>query len=549
MSTEDGRFTIVFNGEIYNYMKLRRRLEARGRQFLTDSDTEVIMRLYAEHGKDAVAMLNGIFAFAVYDSKTGTMFIARDRMGVKPLYYTHNSEGLAFASEIKALFYSGLVRPSCNSGAVAEYFVFRHIAGEQTLFNGVLSLPPAHMLVFEKGRINISRYWSFYDSADSALGFTEAADELDVRLQAAVERQLMSDVPLGTFCSGGIDSSLITAYAARCTSDPVNTYSVGFHEKAYDETSYARMVAGAYKTHHHELSLDSMDFVRNLPRLIWHNDEPLNFPNSVQIYAISQLAKKRVTVVLTGEGADELFAGYPRYFIPWLLRPVSRMPGPLRKLSSGLLGIWRDHRLQKLSLYADSDPSDLFIYNSAVNEPNIIKALISSFFPEGFEYREKIFRKTALKDTVNRLSIMDQQTYLLSILNRQDKMSMAASVEARVPFLDNKIVEFSNSLPASHKMRFPFRKRILMAVAHRYLPREVVKRRKSGFGVPLKEWFRGDAFCQYLPDMAGSPELREYFDPSVLRQIIDGHRKGAGDYSEFLWSALNFMLWRRCFNV
>lgn len=551
MSTTDGRFTIVFNGEIYNYRELREELRSQGHVFLTHSDTEVILRLYAKHGQAAVPKLNGIFAFAIYDKKRDQLLLARDRMGIKPLYYNHNKAGFVFASEIKSLFSSGLITPACNSEVVPEYFIFRQVAGEQTLFRDVLSLPPAHMLIYESGKMYLKRYWSVYDSDIQKIGFQEAVVKLDNCLYAAVKRQLLSDVPLGTFCSGGIDSSLITALASKMKSEPLNTYSVGFHEAEFDETHYARIVSRAYKTNHHELKLNAREFAEHIPAMIWHNDEPLNFANSIQIYAISQLAKEKVTVVLTGEGADELFGGYPRYFIPWLLRPMQCLPKTFHQIIIGLLGIWKDHRLQKLREYATTTPADILIYNASTCARKIIKPMLNHQYNiDSFDFREDLLCKDVSRDPISQLALMDQQTYLLSILNRQDKMSMAASVEARVPFLDNKVVDLANSLPIVHKIRFPQRKRVLMAVAERYLPRQVIRRRKSGFGVPLRDWFRTDAaLCEYLIDLAVNPLLTEYFDSSQVGKLIDDHRSGDADYSEFLWTAINFVIWRKSFNV
>jgi asparagine synthase (glutamine-hydrolysing) len=317
MTNEDETLWIVFNGEIYNFQNLREDLLNKGHTFKTKSDTEVILHLYEEKGEDCPAALNGIFAFAIWDKKNRSLFLARDHMGIKPFYYSETRDAFLFSSEIKSIVRSGHVEARCNEKVIPEYFIFRHVSGQNTLFQGIKSLLPAHSMVFKDGEVQTKDYWSpFPREKERHISFDVAAEELSWLIQDSVKKQLISDVPLGTFCSGGVDSSLVTAMASRLVGRPINTFSVGFHENGYDETVYARMVSEQYGTSHHEVRLTNEEFTELLPRMIWHNDEPLNFANSIQIYAISKLAKKHVTVVLTGEGADELFGGYPRYLLP-----------------------------------------------------------------------------------------------------------------------------------------------------------------------------------------------------------------------------------------
>ncbi len=342
MTNEDGTLWIVFNGEIYNFQALRERLVGKGHQFRTRSDTEVILHLYEEEGPDCARSLNGIFAFAIWDSRDQSLFLARDHMGVKPLYYAVTDDALVFASEIKSIVNSGYVEPRCRDEGVFEYFVFRHVSGERTLYRDVNCLLPAHTLVLKNGDVRIRQFWSHYpERAEPPTSLAGAAEKLTTLIQDAVSMQMVSDVPLGTFCSGGVDSSLVTAFAARLTEKRINTFSVGFHEPDYDETQFARLVSKQYGTIHHELKLGNEEFADLLPTMIWHNDAPLNFANSIQIYAISKLAKEFVTVVLTGEGADELFAGYPRYLVPSLshcLRQVARVREKARRPVCAALG-------------------------------------------------------------------------------------------------------------------------------------------------------------------------------------------------------------------
>jgi asparagine synthase (glutamine-hydrolysing) len=552
MQTEDGRFVITYNGEIYNYRELRKELEARGARFLTQSDTEVILQAHEHWGDDAIVRLNGIFAYALWDKQTQRLLLVRDRAGIKPLYYSSGPDGIAFASEIKALFESGLVKPRLNQKRVAEYLLYRQVAGHENLFADVHVLPPGHSMEVIAGRPSEPKqYWSVRDQPPRFGGsYQEAVDALDAALQRAVARQLMADVPLGTFCSGGIDSSLITAIAARHASNKINTFSVGFHEDAYDESAYARMAAEACGTIHHELRIDEREYAELLPHLIWHHDLPLNFANSVHIHAVSKLARKHVTVVLTGEGADELFGGYPRYYIPRLLQPVAAIPRPLRAALFGLLAYAPDSRIRKLADFASRPISDSLLYNCTGTDPVRARQVMGSSTGASLEFREACIQDAQRRglDPVTTLATLDFQTYLVSILNRQDKMSMATSIEARVPFLDNEIIDFARSLPLQFKQTFGHRKRVLKDVALRYLPKEIITRRKSGFGVPLQPWFAGRGpMAALLEDALRAPQTTELLDSNALQTLLTEHRSGAADHSELLWGVLNLALWRKAF--
>jgi asparagine synthase (glutamine-hydrolysing) len=552
MMTPDGDLCVVFNGEIYNYRTLRAELEARGCVFRTHSDTEVLLHLYREHGEQGVSRLNGIFAFAIWEKRRRRLFLARDHMGIKPLYYHAGPHGIVFASEIKSILASGEVAARCNVEAVPEYFAFRQVAGERTLFRDIQSLLPGHCMVVEDGTTAIRQYWSPLGPAPQpGWSLDAAAEELDALLTDAVTMQMMSDVPLGTFCSGGIDSSLVTAICARAAGRSIDTYSVGFHEAAYDETSYARRVSGQYGTNHHELRLSNDEFAERLPRMIWHNDEPLNFANSVLIAALSELAKRRVTVVLTGEGADELFAGYPRYHIPTLVARLQRLPGWMRRALGAAIGIAGDRRLHKLGAHLERPMASVLLYNAATLEPDRFCALWPEADGRMSPYRLGLLQQLEAEDSwVRRVSLLDQHTYLVSILNRQDKMSMAASIESRVPLLDYRIVEFANGLPDHCRAGGRHTKRVLKRVAERYLPREVIYRRKSGFGVPLAEWFRAGSGLGKLAqqELADAPAT-ELGDRIRVSRLLDEHRSGQQDHGELLWTMLNFVLWKKVFKV
>lgn len=552
MGTPDGELQIVFNGEIYNYRELRRELEAQGYVFRTHSDTEVILYAYRVYGESCPSRLNGIFAFAIWDRPKQRLFLARDHLGIKPLYYHSGRDAFLFASEIKALFRSGCLEPRCNETAIPEYFAFRHVSGDRTLFRDVQALLPGHWMTVDDGRVRIHQYWSAIPAAPrESLSAGQALEELAGLLESAVRMQLMSDVPLGTFCSGGVDSSLVTALCAQQSRQAINTYSVGFHEAGYDETAYARMVSKRYGTNHHELRVGNGEFAEMLPGMIWHNDEPLNFANSIQIYALSRLAKQRVTVVLTGEGADELFAGYPRYHIPALAARLQVMPVWLRRALAGAMRHSGERRLRKLAGFLTRPLSEAALFNCTSMQPECFEALWPRTPPSTLAYRESVLTRLAASDSwLRRSAVLDQHTYLVSILNRQDKMSMAASLESRVPLLDYRLVEFANALPDRLKRVGSRTKVILKKLAERHLPKEVVYRRKSGFGVPLAEWLRSpDGLGRLALDVLKDESTKNVSEVLGVERLLTEHRSGRADHSELLWTTLNYVLWKERFRI
>lgn len=552
MATEDGGLVIVFNGEIYNYRELRVNLEQAGQVFKTNSDTEVILKSFVVYGKSCVEKLNGIFAFAIWNKASKSLFVARDHVGVKPLYYYNDSDTFVFASEVKSLFESGHVKPGCSLESVEEYFLYRCVAGEKSLFQDVNVLLPGHYMSIQHGKVVIEPYWNSLEcEIFSDLQFEDAIENLSDLLTDAVKMQMMSDVPLGTFCSGGVDSSLVTAIAANNTDKQVNTFSVGFYEQEYDETKYARMVSDKYNTIHHELKIDQKQFTEYLPEMVRYNDEPLNFANSIHIYAISKLAKEYVTVVLTGEGADELFGGYPRYHIPSLVSRLQRLPLPIRKLASGLMNFSSDHRVAKLRKYMGMTLEDAIVFNSSqLKTGEYIKGL-SDISARSINYRfELLQRMDKSSGILQKVSMLDQNSYMVSILNRQDKMSMAASIESRVPFLDHRLVSYANSVPASLKVKGTETKYLLKKFAERYLPLDVIYRRKSGFGVPLPIWIRQDAeFGKLTQEILTDAKVKELQQEVDIAKLLTEHRSGVKDHSEFLWTTLNFLLWKNAFGI
>lgn len=454
MANEDRSMWIVFNGEIYNYKSIRNDLVKKGHIFRTESDTETILHLYEDMAENCVSELNGMFAFAIWNDKDKSLFMARDRIGIKPLYFSLTKNAFLFSSEIKSLLANGMVNKAINERVLPEYFIFRDISGEETLFEGIKTLRPGHTLIYKEDKVQIKQYWSLFpDRQQTEFEKDEALEELESLLLDSVRIRLMSDVPLGTFCSGGIDSSLITAMAAGFAGENIDTFSVGFHENDYDETHYAQMVSKQYNTRHHEIKLSNSEFADLLPRMIWQNDMPLNFANSIQMYAISRRAKKYVTVVLTGEGSDELFAGYPRYHIPKLVLKYRRAPKIVQNIFNLSSLFLPSHRLKKIQRNVHQSYEDLIIYNSSYLRKDFIMDILTTSHPFGINQREELVAKCSNMelDYQTILLLQDQHNYLLSILMRQDKMSMAASIESRVPFLDHRIIEFANKLPTRYK--------------------------------------------------------------------------------------------------
>lgn len=549
MLSADGRVVLTYNGEIYNYRELRAELIQQGHVFRTQSDTEVLLNLYLEYGIDCVEKLNGIFAFAIQDDRDQRLYIARDQMGIKPLYYARTAEGLAFASEVKALLAVAAIKARLNDEALYEFLLFRDVSGEQTLFRDVNRLLPGHLLIFDGKDTVCRQYWSVVEFPRIAVPstFEDAVTALDGVLHESIRDQLVSDVPVGTFCSGGIDSSLVTAIASEYATGELNTYSIAFDESEFDESEHSLAVSSRYGTRHHELRVSNSQFASALQKSIWHNDEPLHFPNSVQIEALSHLASENVTVVLTGEGADELFCGYPRYNLPLLGAIWRRVPGFLR---SGV-SLFGDHRIKKLEGVASRSLEQGILYNSASADGSRLVEMAGFSGIGKLEYRSGLLAETNSKhDAVERLMLLDQQTYMTSILNRQDKMSMAASIESRVPFLDMRVVQLANSLPLQFKCRRLENKRILKRVARDYLPDSVIDRRKSGFGVPLANWFRAaDGLGALLKSRYEDPLVANLFSGIRMEEVHLQHMEGVEDHSDTLWAMLNLSLWREEFEV
>jgi asparagine synthase (glutamine-hydrolysing) len=546
---------VVFNGEIYNYRELRRLLEGKGHKFATNGDTEVLVHLYEEYGEAGVHLLRGMFAYALWAAPRRRLVIARDRLGIKPLYYTETSEGLAFASEAKALFAHPDVHAEVDPDAL--YLTFQYVPGPQTIFRGITKLPPGHFLVAERGRIEVRRYWdTVFWVGERGVDLDDAADELKQIFTEAVRTHLVSDVPVGVLLSGGIDSSAVVAAMKESGSSP-RTFSVGFDiPGVHNELNEARIVAKHFGTEHHEIVVRP-NVAELLPKLMWHMDEPIADPAALPTFLLCQFAQQRVRVVMTGEGGDELVAGYPRYswfivakrlerLLPSSLRgamlPLSRLV-PLdarrRKAVHNILSA-ADTSARHVRWIANFDnqlKARLLAGNAAMSSTNArAERLARTYLGED---------TSSLPDLVHRLMALDIHTWLVDdILAKVDKMSMAASVEARVPFLDHHLMEFMAALPVSVKIRTFGTKRLLRRAMKSVLPRRTLERRKHAFLVPVDAWLRGP-----LRDFVGDVLLsaragqRGWFDQRQVAALFQAHVSGEADFGQPLWNLLCLELW------
>ncbi len=566
MTVEDGLLHISYNGEIYNHADYRAELEAKGHHYHTHCDTETILHLYEEHGARSVEYLRGMFAFAIWDKAKRELFIARDRLGVKPLYYVYDSDGsLYFASEIKALLEARAVRPEINYGALPDYLANRGTSGEETLFRGVRRLLPGHWLCWRDGEIKIEKYWDvqFTHEGNSARRRdVDYVDEWRELFREAVRLRLMADVPLGMFLSGGIDSSAIAAMMSGMVSEPIKTFSVGFAEREANELGYARLVAEKFKTEHHEIIISPQQFFDALPRLIWHEDEPLAFDSSIPLFFVSKLAQQHVKVVLTGEGSDEILGGYARYRKTLLNLAFGKnyeavAPTALRGLVQkqiGNLPFAVQKKLSRTFLNLPSDIESLYFDNFAVFPRSVqaklltreAKTLIGELNP--YAALQNYLRHTDAQSVLDKLLYADTKTYLHELLMKQDQMSMAASIESRVPFLDHRLVEFTARLPQQFKIRGKKTKWILREAMRGILPDEILTRKKMGFPVPLGRWLR-DEFRTVVDEFVLHERAlgRGIFAAAAVREIVAEHNSGAIDHAAKLWALINFEVWARQF--
>jgi asparagine synthase (glutamine-hydrolysing) len=568
LANEDGSIWVTYNGEIYNHASVRPTLEAAGHRYRTRSDTETIVHAYEQWGDDCVHRFRGMFAFAIWDAPRRRLLLVRDRLGVKPLYWTVVDNRLLFASEIKSILESGLIEARPNPRLISEVLATRYTSSAETLFLGIHKLLPGHRLVFENGRVQISQYWDLpLDGVDPDFErLPEAAlvERFRDLLQESVRLRLMADVPLGMFLSGGIDSSAVAALMAREIDRPVQTFSVAFAERAYSELTYARQVAQAIGAEAHEIVIDDKDFFGALPRLVWHEDEPIAHPSSVPLHFVSALAREHVKVVLTGEGSDELLAGYgkyPRSLLNWKAGTLYErmLPAPMRAVVASSLVPRLTGRVgrfaQRSFLAVPRNPAAMFFDNFAGMPLRLQRELLDPSVLNGDPYASSLEYygrpSTSLRaggDVLNRLLYTDVKTYLVELLMKQDQMSMSTSIESRVPFLDHVLVEFAARLPQRLKLNGFTTKRILRAAMRGVLPEAILNRPKMGFPVPFGAWVQG-AWGQVAADVLLDSRTRQRGvtqAPAVAR-LVDAHRAGRRAGSDAIWALLNLELWFRTF--
>jgi asparagine synthase (glutamine-hydrolysing) len=562
MSNADGSVWITFNGEIYNFRELRADLEARGYRFRTQSDTEVIIHAYEAYGRGCLERLRGMFAFAIWDARTRVLLLARDRVGKKPLFYWVGRDCLLFASEIKALLADRAVPLAPDPIAVDHFLALHYVPAPHTAFQGIYKLPAAHWLEVRHGQIETGRYWKLRYTPKQHLTEQDAMAELRWRLAEAVRLRLVSDVPLGAFLSGGIDSSAVVAYMAQEAASPVRTFAVGFEENAFDERPFARMVAERYGTEHTEMVVKA-PVTDILPRLVWHYDEPFGDSSAVPSYAIAALTRQYVTVVLNGDGGDENFAGYDRYFMHRMLCHGDKVPRQVWRtvaaLTRRLPVAWHHHvlykRLAKAVELLAQVPERRYVRWFGLCTPEerhhlytaAFRATVGGSDPEALFV--EVFGQSDAEEWTDAALAADVQLYLADdLLVKMDRATMAHSLEARSPFLDHSLMEFVASLPAHFKLAGRNKKYLLKAALRGVLPDVVLDRPKMGFSAPIAHWF-----CDELREMAYDVLLsptalqRGYFRKQAMAQLLDEHCAGRQDHAETLWQLLVLELWHRTF--
>jgi asparagine synthase (glutamine-hydrolyzing) len=559
IANEDGRIWIVFNGEIYNFPELRVEMEKRGHRFSTNTDTETIVHLYEEYGVDCVKKLNGMFAFAIWDHRNQSLFLARDRLGVKPLYYFLDDHSLVFGSELKAILANKNIPRQIDLEGLDSFFTAEYIPAPLSIFQEIKKLPPGHTLVLRDGKVSIDRYWDL--QFNRLQGREEdLCETLRTLLKDAVRIRLISDVPLGAFLSGGVDSSAIVCLMSEIMGRPVKTFSIGFDDPSYNELQYARVVARQFNTEHHELTLKP-DVVHLVQDLVRYLDEPLADVSVFPTYLISQLARQHVTVALSGDGGDELFAGYEWYVankiasyyrkVPaflkdgWIPRLVDCIPPSSRK--KGLTNKLK--RFVEGSVLPDS--LQHFRWNMFATE-EIKKHLYSEELKRSVghfsAYRRFIdhLQSTEQADSLWQQQVADIKTYLADdILVKVDRMSMANSLEARTPFLDYRLVEFAAGLPSHLKLKGLQTKYLLKRCMASKLPRTVLNRKKEGFSIPMKNWLKQE-LRPLMQDLLSPARMRNggFFNPSYVQRLMTDHLKGVANHGHQLWSLMMFEIWQ-----
>jgi asparagine synthase (glutamine-hydrolysing) len=544
---------VVFNGEIYNYRELRAELEACGHVFSTSSDTETIVHAYEQWGEAVFARLRGMFGIALWDRETRTLLLGRDRAGQKPLHYAERGGRLYFGSEIKSLLAARAIEPRLDLAALDHFLTFLYTPRDASIFAGVHKLPPGHYLRWRDGRVSVQRYWQIAADEPFAGTEAEAVEALGAVLQDAVRSHMISDVPLGAFLSGGVDSSAVVGMMARASTQPVKTFSIGFDEPEFDELEHARRVAEHFGTEHHEFVVRP-DGLTILDSLIAHFDEPFADSSAIPTWYVSEVARRHVTVVLSGDGGDELFGGYDRYLPHPRVAQFDRLPLPGMRAAAALAWPLLPHgaRGKNFLRHVAADPAGRYLDSVSFFHADERRALYAPDVRAAAALAAertlgRHFDRFAALPHDSRMMRFDFETYLPEdVLTKVDRMSMAHSIESRVPLLDNRVIDFAASLPARFKIRDGRRKHVLKETLRQMLPDSILNRRKQGFGIPLGTWFRG-GLTGLFSDVLESPRTaqRGYFDQAFVQRLLREHLSGTRDHTLRLWQLLVFELWHR----
>lgn len=566
MCNEDGSVWIVFNGEIYNFQDLRRGLEKSGHRFKSHSDTEVIIHAYEEWDVECLNRFRGMFAFAIWDANLKQLFLARDRLGKKPLVYFEKNGRFIFASEIKAVLQAPNIERKVNPHALHEYLTYQYIPSPDTIFEGIKKLPPAHYLLYDpSGNIRIERYWKlhFPRVQNTYNDLPELCDQIRTELEESVKLRLISDVPVGAFLSGGIDSSLIVGIMAKLSGKPVKTFSIGFDEKEFDELCYAKLVSDQFATEHYEFVV-TPNAIEILPRLVWYYNEPFADSSAIATYYVANLTKNYVKVVLTGDAGDENFAGYQRYLWSKWVAQFIRIPEKLRRglLPALLRGIssfhWKEKSLRRLVDFMESlsvDPGKNYAEQIKIFNAKEKEDIYTKDFGENLkntnplDFLLKKFEEAETDDLLDKLLYVDIHSYLPEdLLVKMDIATMANSLEARVPFLDHEFMERVAGIPSSLKLRGSVTKFILKKAFSNFLPREILERKKMGFGVPISRWFRKELKKYVYEILLDRKALdRGYFRKEGIQRLLDEHVALRYDHSARIWALLILEIWFRVF--
>jgi len=555
MFNEDESIAIIHNGEIYNYLELRKILSNKGHTFKTKSDTETIIHAYEEWGESCVEHFRGMFAFGIWDKNKRMLFLARDRIGIKPLYYFISDQFFLFASEIKAILKTGFVEKTVNFSALDSYFTLGYVPGPECLFRNIYKLLPGHTLTIKEGQTSIKKYWDFPRGEIASKPFKQCQEELLKLFTECVNMRLMSDVPLGVFLSGGLDSSAVLAVMHQMVNDPIKTFSIGYKDaEDVNELKFAQSIADEFKTEHYEFILEPENFLNSIHTLLNHMEEPIVEPAAIALYHIAKMCKPRATVVLSGEGGDEGFAGYNLYSLMSRIENIKRkLPGSSMLLSyMNLAKIFKGEKYRKYADWLFLPLKNVYRGTSA----DLTESFKSSFYTEDFfkergDYLATIFedhfRQAESLDTLSKLLYVDAKTWLVDdLLLKADNMTMAASVELRVPFLDHILIEFAAGLPIEFKVNNGQGKYILKKSMEDLLPHEIIYRKKMGFPVPVNQWF-GKELNEKAIDILLSKKStqRGYIRPPYVKKILDQQKEGKGDHGLRIFSLLNLELWHR----